>query len=367
VSEYQYYEFAAADRPLDGPQLDELRALSTRADITATSFVNSYQWGSFRGDPRIMMERYFDGFLYLANWGTHELMLRLPARLLDLETAQRYCPGGIVSCWANRGNVVLHAGSEDENGDYDEGGERMLASILPVRADVMSGDYRPLYILWLVAVQAEELDGDELEPPVPPGLGALTGSQTALAEFLRLDGDLLDAAADGSTTVSRSGPDVEAWVAGLPARERDALLVELLRGDDPHVRAVSLRRAGASVPGDGRRTVEELWAVATARRDTRSTAERVRREAAAAERGRAAAAVRERRLAELRAEGEAVWRRVAALVATKKPAEYDRTVDILVDLRDVCSAEEFRRRIGALRDEHRRKPSLMDRLDHAGL
>jgi hypothetical protein len=86
VIEYQYYEFAAVDRPLDGRQLDELRALSTRAEITATSFVNGYHWGNFRGDPRIMMEKYFDGFLYLANWATHELMLRLPARLLDLDT-----------------------------------------------------------------------------------------------------------------------------------------------------------------------------------------------------------------------------------------------------------------------------------------
>jgi hypothetical protein len=38
VSEYQYYGFAAVDRPLDGCQLEELRALSTRAEITATSF-----------------------------------------------------------------------------------------------------------------------------------------------------------------------------------------------------------------------------------------------------------------------------------------------------------------------------------------
>ena len=31
VSAYQYYEFAAVDRPLDDRQLDELRTLSTRA------------------------------------------------------------------------------------------------------------------------------------------------------------------------------------------------------------------------------------------------------------------------------------------------------------------------------------------------
>ncbi|KAB1917237.1 hypothetical protein F8271_32020, partial [Micromonospora sp. ALFpr18c] len=38
----------------------ELRSLSTRADITATSFVNTYEWGDFKGDPRTLMERYFD-------------------------------------------------------------------------------------------------------------------------------------------------------------------------------------------------------------------------------------------------------------------------------------------------------------------
>ena len=43
MSEYQYYEFVAVDRPLDERQLAELRALSTRARITPTSFVNTYE------------------------------------------------------------------------------------------------------------------------------------------------------------------------------------------------------------------------------------------------------------------------------------------------------------------------------------
>ncbi len=37
------------------------------------------------------MERYFDAFLYLANWGTRRLMFRLPRALLDAEVARRYC------------------------------------------------------------------------------------------------------------------------------------------------------------------------------------------------------------------------------------------------------------------------------------
>jgi hypothetical protein len=36
VSEYQYYEFLALDRPLTDKQRAELRKLSSRAEITAT-------------------------------------------------------------------------------------------------------------------------------------------------------------------------------------------------------------------------------------------------------------------------------------------------------------------------------------------
>jgi hypothetical protein len=48
VSEYQYYEFLAVDRPLSEAQRAQLRALSTRAEITATRFTNEYQWSDFK-------------------------------------------------------------------------------------------------------------------------------------------------------------------------------------------------------------------------------------------------------------------------------------------------------------------------------
>ena len=76
MSEYQYYEFQAIDRPLTTAEMQELRSYSTRAIITATSFINHYEWGSFKGDEDAWMAKYFDAFLYLANWGTHVLKLR---------------------------------------------------------------------------------------------------------------------------------------------------------------------------------------------------------------------------------------------------------------------------------------------------
>ena len=95
MSEYQYYEFLAVDRSLTERQLAELRALSTRARITPTSFVNTYQWGNFRGDPYRMMERYYDAHVYVANWGTNQVMLRIPEKLLDIVTVRPY----LVEAW----------------------------------------------------------------------------------------------------------------------------------------------------------------------------------------------------------------------------------------------------------------------------
>jgi hypothetical protein len=57
MSEYQYYEFLAIDRPLTEEEIDELRWFSTRATITPTSFANEYIWGNFKGDPEKLTQR----------------------------------------------------------------------------------------------------------------------------------------------------------------------------------------------------------------------------------------------------------------------------------------------------------------------
>jgi hypothetical protein len=121
MSEYQYYEFLAVDRPLTEPEMRELRAVSSRAVITPTRFTNHYEWGDFKGDPRAWMERYFDAFLYFANWGTHELMLRLPRRVLEPATARRYCRGEAAVARVKGGHVILESLSEAEGSDTESG------------------------------------------------------------------------------------------------------------------------------------------------------------------------------------------------------------------------------------------------------
>jgi len=39
---------------------------------------------------RKMVDKYFDAFFYVANWGTHEFMLKVPLKLINLELIKQY-------------------------------------------------------------------------------------------------------------------------------------------------------------------------------------------------------------------------------------------------------------------------------------
>ena len=346
----------------------------------STRFTNHYEWGNFKGDPRAWMERYFDAFLYLANWGTHELMLRLPRRLLNPTTAKRYCRGQVASVRARGEHVILEFLSEEEGSDWSEEDEDgSLSSLVPLRADIAGGDLRALYLGWLLCAQAGELDDAEKEPPCPPGLGRLSAALEAFVAFMRVDRDLLEAAAAGSPEAEEAFPaeDVERWVSGLPEAEKTTLLVRLIRGDKPHLRAELVRRFRASrtvsPPGTaaGRRTVGELLEAAEQRAEERRRREAARAARERARREREAAKARERHLASLARREEEAWGEVEALIATKQPGKYDAAVALLRDLRDLAvrsgRREEVEGRLGRLHERHAKKPSLIGRLRAAGL
>jgi len=232
MSEYQYYEFRAIDQPLNERQMRELRSMSTRAEITPTSFTNEYQWGNFRGNPRKMMERYFDAFLYYANWGTHWLMLRLPRKATDVKAMQQYCAGDSLSLWTTRSHVILDFHGDSEGADWDEI-EASLSSLIPLRDDLLAGDLRSLYLGWLAAVQMGELDEEECEPPGPPGIARRSGTLQAVADFLYLDPDLLAVAASRDKSKAPRAPkraDLAKWLRTLTASSKDAMLLEVARG-----------------------------------------------------------------------------------------------------------------------------------------
>jgi hypothetical protein len=98
----------------------------------------------------------------------------------------------------------------------------------------------------------------------------MSGPLRSLVDFLRLDPDLLDAAAEASVTRTAKGRSAAAltrWVKSLPEADKNAVIVRLLRGDGAHLHAELLRRYDGRSSGEatkGRRTVGELLANAEA-------------------------------------------------------------------------------------------------------
>jgi hypothetical protein len=388
MSEYQYYEFVAIERPLTREEMAELRSRSSRAAITPTSFVNEYNWGDLKGNPADWMRRYFDAFVYVANWGTHRLMFRIPKSFLHVEAASAYCVEDALSVKTKKDQVVFEFTSDDESEAGWTEGEPWMPSLISLRADLMRGDIRALYLGWLASLRFRDAGDDPdddalLEPPVPPGLAKLSGPLRALAEFLRIEDELIEAAAAGSQGEPPAAPSREEmgrWVKKLPAADKDAYLLRFLaeEGDLPlraelskRFREGTLPTGKSPAPDAERRTVGQLLAARDdiAQERARKAAEKAAKERVRKERERAEA--RAKHLDDLAGREPATWREVDALIATGQPKAYDQAVTLLVDLRDLAArtgrTTEAEARILELRRLHSKKPSLMKRFNNRDL
>ena len=230
MSEYQRYEFIASERPLTDKQMAELRAVSTRAEITPTRFFNEYHWGDFKGDVIKLVAQYFDAHLYLANWGTRRLILRLKSEQVSTKSLRPYFVGGAARVRSAGKHVIVQLCSDDEEPDcYADGADDdSLAALAPLRTELREGDFRVAYLAWLLALQAGDVAEDASEPPMPSGLADLTAAQQAMVEFLRLDQDLLTAAAAASPALTNDSAAARRWLLALKPRAKDEWLERAL-------------------------------------------------------------------------------------------------------------------------------------------
>ncbi|MFC9835827.1 hypothetical protein ACFVKB_18740 [Rhodococcus sp. NPDC127530] len=259
MSEYQYFEFLAVDKPLNARMQSEVRKLSTRAVITPTSFTNTYHFGDFRGDPRVMMHKCYDLHIHVTNWGTRRLMVKVPAEALS-GVADDYTVDPYLTAEATGKHFVFDFTSEDDSADFTEEAEGWMASLARVRDEITMGDLRPLYLGWLAAIgtaqhneYAFETESEhELEPAVPAGLGDLTGPQQALADYLRIDPHLLAAAREASSALPSKAQATAALrkhIAKLPESTKNRLLLAVAQG-----RYAAVQAELARVTGDVRRS-----------------------------------------------------------------------------------------------------------------
>ena len=261
MSEYQYYEFQAVDRPLTNRQIADLRAITSRAEISATRLRNVYHYGDFKGDPVELLATCFDAHLYEAGWGTRTLMLAFPRKTIELEKLSAFqvdgdYEAGLMVLERDDRVIVTFASHQEDYTDWidEKDSAAWLPGMISLRSDIVNGDFRALYLGWLAgataSVDAEELDDEELddeespegafeqhdlfEPPVPAGLGQFTPALRKLAGFLRLDRAVIDVAAERSTPLSEkriAERQLRTWLTALPVAEKDEWLLRLIKGE----------------------------------------------------------------------------------------------------------------------------------------
>jgi hypothetical protein len=380
MSEHQYYEFQTVDRLLTEKEQAEVRKISTRAEITASSFTNEYQWGSFKGDALKMMEKWYDAHLYWANWGDFRLMLRMPLAGVDIEAMKPYAPGAVLSFKPTKTHLILDLlnGEDVWEPDWNDESESgmSLGGYLSLRQALLDGDYRLLYLGWLAGA-LERGDDDAVEPPVPAGLGSMNAALWHVAERLGLSDDLIEAAAEASEKFgdSKPLPKPTAWLRTLDVAEKDAALARWIAGDSTALMQMKHQfrkvHSPSAKPSAAGRTLGELLAVASRYEEIRL--EKVRREAEIrrVKEQQQEAAAKAARFAEVAADTGRVWKEVGAAIALRNAKGYDRAAALMLELRDVCESigesGAFRERLEEVRYANAKRYTFIQCLQKSGL
>jgi hypothetical protein len=370
MSEYQYYEFQAIDRPLTQEERAAICELSSRVKPTATSASFTYSYGNFRGDPKQVLARYFDIMYYIANWGTQQLMFRFPTSLIDREAIELYCIDDYISLsfvgdWA----ILDWEFSQEEGFDDWIEGEGILSVLIGLRQEILQQDYRGLYLAWLKAIDLYEgyidIDKTQLEPPLPPGLNQLSASQKAFIEIVELDENLLNVACASSgklTTISK-----QTWqqaISQLSASERQDFLLRLAKGEH-NLSAKFKQKLSQLIPtspasNQPRRTIQELLEAAA---EEGKKAEKRRQQEAEAKRIEELQALAKREAQ--------VWQQVESLFQKAQSKSYDEAVKLLVKLRDLAEYQNrlpvFQERLNQIYEQYSNRSGLKRRLQEVGL
>ncbi|MDZ7833225.1 MAG: hypothetical protein U5L07_15855 [Desulfobacterales bacterium] len=380
MSEYQYYEFLAIDRPLTEKEIAELRVISSRAAITPVSFTNEYNWGDFKGDPDKLIRRYFDAHIYVANWRMAVFMVRLPIEALPQETAKAMAVPYVLDFKANKTHWVVEWRLE-ESENYDrfdmEDGRGWMPRLAQVRDELLRGDIRSLYIGWLAAVTGGMMDDDVTEPLSIAGLGDLTPAQQAVAEFLEVDPDLLAGAGMDSPAAQSEDPsekEMDQWIDDLPSNEVRSILRMLLKGKGQQAeRSIKNRFAKwqrnlqSGKTGVPLRTIGKL-------RENAEKARQIRLEKQKRARQRREMKRREEReayLKDLSKDFSKAWQAVDVKVARGSGLAYDEACRALVDLSEAyalyANKQQFQAELKEFMVHHRRRKALIRRLVKAGI
>jgi hypothetical protein len=200
-----------------------------------------------------------------------------------------------------------------------------MASLTPLRGDLLDGDWRCLYLAWLCGIGIESLPESATEPPVPAGMKDLSAPLRAFGDFLGIDTELVDVGAERSaphTTTEPPAGALDKWIRSLHVAEKDELLLRIAQGDEPNPRRSLVRIFKKATQGHhttrndedspARRTVaqiSEAWQQRS-RAQQRHLADQAEKERE--RRARTEAQARKKYLEDIASRASAVWKQASA-------------------------------------------------------
>jgi hypothetical protein len=387
MSEYQYHEWQTVDRLLTPTEQAAVNRLSSHIKVNSRQAVVTYQWSDFRYDPKKVLLDYFDGYFYLANWGSLRLMFRFPKGMLTQSEIERYCLQETITFETIDKYQVLDLDFNPEEGGGWMEPEAELSYFIQLRADLMEGDYRLLYLAWLNAVTIDgapenynEYDPEdavdntddserpiyEYEPPIPPGLKKLSPSLENFIQVFGIDPFLVQAAAEKSPDFKDTPAiDYQELIGRLPRAECDEFLTRLAEGD-LGIGASLRKRLGAFLPKErlqssNPRTIQQLI----------QRAEQLEK----AEKERQTKAAHHKYILEMKnlaAREELVWQQIDTIIANggKIASVYNEATGLLDKLKQLSDFQntngKFVLRISQLAQKYASRPSLIARWKDRG-
>jgi len=374
MSEYQYYEFMAVDRPISDEGLRYARGCSSRAEVSRLSWRNAYHFGSFKGSEATLL-KYYDAHFYIANWATARLVLALPEGCLTPEAIEPYLRGGehyedtLTTKQLGDRRIVWFEHSEG-GGWWDKQGEGILDRLLPIREDLIRGDLRSLFLAWLADFEPDEwsdpTDDSVLMPPVPSGIYRLTPALETFIEHFPVDPDALTAAAELSQGAAPEPIAISRVLEETPVTEMRTLLERVAEGDGSRVMAELNRLTcpRTETPAGGALSCTEFAARTIEVRQMRLKQETK----AAAEKRKREVEVRRSHLAAVLQRADTIWAGLDALMDQKIASAYDQVASQLQELRDAhaqaAAAAKFQVKLAAFRERYARRPAMMRRVEN---
>lgn len=241
------HRFRAVDRPLTESEMKEIDSWSSRFSPSSTGITYIYHYGSFKKSPEKVVPKYFDAMLYVDSWGTRQLMFRFPKKLVSWSEISDYKNAFFETSldFQKVGDYIIMdlRWNEEGGGGWMEEEDYLLDPLIPLRQEILNGDFRSLFLCWLkvhqerMSVYGEEdyadladeyEDGKLLTPPIPPNLQRINTAHKSLIEIFEINENLIAAAAKSSKQVKDQSKDYTALLQNLSAKEKDAFLLRLL-------------------------------------------------------------------------------------------------------------------------------------------